>query len=208
MNQIADMGPFRLVVSKQAEALQYEDLSEQEKADLPQAVSARLKGNEIYRFCLMVKFITLHAPRRICRRRSYDRVDLIIAHVRLPSQRMQLLGIAPVTRPDLPAGGREAEGNLQAEVSIPLIKLTIGGQIRDMIRRQVYDVIAARTDREAQWVFLKRFLQGTTSFCLTLYLDVPDDLPAAERYILCSAEARDNGRSLGRIVDRKVVLPG
>jgi len=205
MNQITDLGPFELVISKQAEKLDFEDLTKTEQEDIPQAVSARAKSNEIYRFCLMVKFLTSHSDKRTRLRRSYDRVDLLLAHVRLPAPEMHLLGIAPVTRPGLTGNG--ADGSLQAEVAVAPVKLSVGGQVKDLIRRQTYDVIAARTDREAQWLFLKSFIEGNTNFCLTLYLDVPDDLPEEKRYVLCSAEARDHGRAVARVSNRRMLLP-
>ena len=205
MNQITDLGPFELVISKRAEKLDFDDLTAGEKADMPQAVSARAKSNEIYRFCLMVKFTTDHLDKRTRLRKSYDRVDLLIAHVRLPVADIHLLGIAPVTRPGQPADG--ADGSLQAEVAVAPVRLTVGGQIKDLVRRKAHAVISARTDREAQWLFLKSFIAGNTSFCLTLYLDVPDDLPEQQRYVLCSAEARDHGRTVARIVNRRMLLP-
>ena len=78
------------------------------------------------------------------------------------------------------------------------------GLLKDLARRRGQRILAGRTNREAQWVFLKPYLEERTDFCLTLLLELPTELPAEARFVWCQAAVMDKGRLIQRHRWRKI----
>lgn len=198
---------FELICTKQADQLDFDNLPNEIKTAF-NGLAFDKKKEDLYRFCILVRFDeTKHGRKRDRRRRSYAKVDRMLMHVELPSEELRLLGIHPLTKLD-DSPSPSFEGSIKGEVTLPMMaKLEIGGAVKDMVRRNNHAIIAGRTDQTAQWVFLKPFIEANTEYCVSILVSIPKSLAEAERYVQCSASAQDHGRVIKEFRNKRVRLP-
>ena len=199
------MDNFVLVFPEDAEQLDFAGLPEGIQKALGEGIVQNPARHVVYRFCLLAKSLPeMNARQRERRRRSYQRADRVVINLMTSTSQVQLLGIYPPA--ETLKMGSSGEGEVSAGFTTPLFSINLHGLLKDLARRSGQRILAGRTDREAQWVFLKPYLEEHTDFCLTFLLQVPAELPPEARFVWCEAAVMDRGRLIQKHRRHKIPL--
>ena len=197
------MGPFKFSISKVAQFVSLEDISQVKCDILAQGVSFDPDQHDVFLFFVIPEFIqSKKGSKRTRRKRSYSKVDRIFIKVKLPTSDIKLLGMYPTSRTDT---------NTYEVDNIPYIpivgKLKAHGRVKDAIKRGKHLIVANRNDEIAQWVFLKPYIEQRTDFGMKVLCLVPKDLDDEYRFLRCNASAQDKGREIEGAYRRKILFP-
>lgn len=197
------MDNFVLVFPEEAERLDFASLPDEIQKAIGAGIAQDPANHAVYRFCLLAKALpATHARQRERRRRSYQRADRVVINLMTATPQVQLLGIYPPAE-TLKVDG-SGEGEVSAGFTTPLFSINLHGLLKDLARRNGQRILAGRTDREAQWVFLKPYLEEHTDFCLTFLLRAPADLPGEARFAWCEAAVMEKGRLIQKHRRKKI----
>jgi hypothetical protein len=194
-------GPFRMRISDHAEQLDFELLSEEERTVLARGIRFDPSRYEVYRFMVVLESL-LEAPEsgifsnwsRRLKRQSLARADRALVRVAPGSKQVAFVGIYPTTRDVHGQSTLDLEGEALLSVDVKVLKLSIGGKVKEQVRRKKFAVLAGRTDRTAEWVFLKPYLDSGEELRLQFCCLVPNSLVDAERYLRCEIVVEDGKR--------------
>jgi hypothetical protein len=197
------MEQFRLAISKQAERVSLDDLSQTKQDVLAQGVSFEPEHHDLFQFFVAPEFLHSTAgSKKTRRKRSYSKVNRVFVKTRLPTTDIRLLGMYPVTRTE--TGTHEAD----IVSYIPIAgKLRAHGRAKDAIKRGKHSIIANRTDEIAQWIFLRPYIEERSDFGMIILCLVPRELDDSLRFLRCDASAQDNGREVQGAYGKKVGFP-
>jgi hypothetical protein len=197
------MEQFKLAISKEAERVSLDELSQAKQDVLAQGISFDPEHHDVFQFFVAPEFFhSTEGSKKTRSKRSYSRVNRLFIKTRLPTTDIRLLGMYPVTRTEA--------GTHQTELAsyIPIAgKLRAHGRARDAIKRGKHVIIANRTDEIAQWIFLKPYIEQRSDFGMMVLCLVPRDLDDNYRFLRCDASAQDSGREVQAAYGRKVRFP-
>lgn len=197
-------GPFRTRVSQQAEQLQFDLLSDEEKAVLAHAVPFDPRRYEVYRFFVVLESL-LEAPQlsvfanwsRRLKRQSLAKASRVLIRLRPISKAVTFIGIHPTTRDRDGQTAFDLSGEVLFGVTVPgVLRLRVSGKAKDLLRRRKAEIIAARTDSSAEWIFLRPFIETNNEIRLQFCCLVPNDLAASARVMRCEVAVEDGNRLL------------
>jgi hypothetical protein len=197
------MSMFKISISKKAERMDLNNLPQNERNALCEGISFDPATHDIYRFRVMAKFIIgKTGNKRLRRRKSYANVNRVLIQVRVPSPKIQLLGIYPVSL--LHTG----QPGPRPVFTLPIVgKPKVGGRAKDTIRRGQHTVIASRTDEIAQWVFLKSYIESGKALCVQVLCTMLKNLDPGERFMRCDVAFKDDGREIEVAYNRRIEFP-
>jgi hypothetical protein len=208
-----DFGPFTLRISSKAEHLDYDSLPRENRDALCIGRKFNPDIHDIYRFFVIPEFqlepSKLSKLSRRRKRESYDSADRALVQAKCGVESIVILGIFPTTQDDIGQVSIDLEGELLFEVMIPgIFKTKLNGKTKNIIRRKLsHSVLASRTDDFAQWVFLKSWIRSGRELGMQIFCIVPKDLPADDRFVLCSAKFLEGNRLVETINNKKVLMP-
>lgn len=189
------MSNFTIVFPRDTERLDYATLSDEIKQGLGEGVAQDPASHAVYRMCLFVKILPeVKSRKRERSRRAYESADRVLVNLMTPNMQVKLCGIFPPTETVKFSGS--GEGEITAGVTTPAFTVNLHGMLKDLARRKGQHVLAGHSDHEAQWVFLKPYLEEHTDFYLTVLLEISPGMPAESRFVWCGAEVLDMGRSI------------
>ncbi|SFF08419.1 hypothetical protein [Nitrosomonas sp. Nm166] len=203
-------GPFSVQVSKHAEQVDISALPDTERQILTHGISFDPSKYDAYRFFIIPKIEILdETPDRYTKRVSFEQVNRVLVDVAAPDEMVQFLGMYPTT---LKADGRW-ELDLKGEAifnpvapGVGSIKLSAIG--KRLIRQKSHPWIKAhRTDGLAQWLYFEEWLRETADFRMEILCSVEKSTSDDKRHVLCNAKFADEGRSLAKVENQRVLFP-
>lgn len=203
-------GPFSIEISEVAEKVDPAALSKQEQQSLLEGVLFDPKEHDIFRFFIapITRVAGKNSSKRTIKKMSYEMADRAYVDAFVMSNSFRLLGMFPRGHARTKGYDLDFEGEASAApLNIGRIGLKLSGKLKNIFSRTARDCWAFRTDRRAQWIFKKSWIEEGNEFRLELVMLVPKDLDAADRMIYCSAKFADRDRSLARIEKRPIRLP-
>jgi hypothetical protein len=199
------MDNFVLAFPEDAERLDFASLPEEIQQALGEGIAQNPAKHAVYRFCLLAKALpNTNARTRERRRRSYQRADRVVINLMTSTSQVRLLGIYPPA--ETLRMNSSGEGEVSAGFTTPLFSINLRGLLKDLARRRGQRILAGRTGREAQWIFLKPYLEEHTDFCLTFLLQIPADLLPEAKFVWCEAAVTEKGRLIQKHRRRKILL--
>lgn len=193
---------FRVEISEIADKLDISALGEGERASLLQGLSHNPQTHDIYR--VLVAALERDAPEnwkeRHKKRKKFSLVDRILVDMRPVHHSLRVLGIHPTTTSSV--GNSDLDLDVQANMKILKVadaNLKFSGPIKNWWRKKRPLVVATRTDRVAQWVYSRQWIETGDQCRCELLVEVPKNLPASQRLISCFADFKDAG---GRAVEK------
>jgi hypothetical protein len=204
-------GPFRLSISSEAEHLDYEALSNDVQNALCFGRTFNPDEHDIYRFFVIPEFLIddeiAKLPRKM-KRQSYDKANRALVQAERGAEEIRFLGLYPVTKEE---GGQlelDLEGEALFEITIAsLFKTRLRGATKNKIKRKRHSVLASRTDKFVQWVFLKSWVESGLELGMQVFCSVPTDLDAANRFITCSAKFTEGNRVIESVRNQHISIP-
>lgn len=134
--------------------------------------------------------------------------------MRPESQSIRIAGIFPISIANEDSGGGELQMTFETSISIRVIgvanansKLRLSGPIKKWWERRRPLVHADRTDRVANWVYSREWLDAGSQVKGELLCEVPKSLSDTKRHIKCSVEYQDKGERAVESSHRGVKLP-
>ena len=197
------MGPFKLIVSKVAQHVNYKDIDEIKRNILTQDISFDPRQHDIFLFFVLPEFIQNYkGSKKTIKKKSYSKVDRVIVRIELPTTNIKLLGMYPISRTIT------ATYEKPSTEFIPISgKLKALGRDKDAIKRGKSLIIANRNEQIAQWIFLKPYIEQRADFGMKILCLVPKNLEPELRFMRCSASAQDDGREIEKACRRKIIFP-
>ncbi len=202
-------GPFNIEVSKKAEKLQIENLTEEEKKTLLHGVKFDSRVHDVYKFSIIpvIKLIDARKLSRKLKRKSFDRTNIVLVHTRVGITEIEFLNIFPTT---CTREGRwtldlTAEGKLEL-LQKGVGKLMIAGIFKHKIRKENFSIYAGHHSYFAQWIFLEPWIKTVSDFKIEILCMVPKKLRNEDRFIICDTQFKENSRVLKSALKRKVEL--
>ncbi|MGD2119526.1 MAG: hypothetical protein PVG66_14285 [Chromatiales bacterium] len=201
-------GPFKLEVSKKAQMVDYEALNESIKGSLFKYSSFDKEKHDLFMFLVSpVELLDYSSLSWREKRRAYKKADRVLVQLKSPSNGIEMLGIYPTTIDSSSQRELDLGGEVLFEVGIPKIfKLKVTSKLQNKIRSDRYELFASRTDRSAQWVFLKEWVKSGSPFEMQIFCQVPKSLSEQERHLLCDAQANQNGRKINGTYNAQVMF--
>lgn len=192
------MGPFKLVISKTAEKLDFNALDEAHQQILCDGIAFDPEQFELFRFAVFPMWLPgKPKSKRWRRRKSFAKADHVMVHVEPGSPRVRFRGIYPRAVSATGERSREYEVEAILEIGIPKAgHLKLRGKTKSTAKNQQPGVMAAYTSKFAQWVFFEARLRQDPNFQMEILCALPKDLPESERWLRCRALVSDHGREL------------
>jgi hypothetical protein len=198
----AGMEFFQIEISEQAERLDYNALTDEERGTLFQGLVHNPATHDIFRILLspVERPANPDWSERQKRRKRYDLVDRILVEMQPGSRQIRIAGIYPASIAADGAGAFDFEAEAGAKIlEVADARLRFAGPIKNWWRKRCPLVVAQRTDRVAQWVYSRDWITRGSQCQGELLCEVPKSLTGAARSIQCYADFKDSG---GRAVER------
>ena len=203
-------GEFSIEASSAAERLDIEALPEQEKRMLVSGFSFDPEKHDAYRFFIApnIEFLD-EAPGWKTKRVSFEQVTRVLVNIEGTHDDISLWGMYPTT---LLADGSWELDLSGAAVLNPVApgvgSLKLSAEGKKIIRQKGRPWIKAhRTDKKAQWIFFKEWLEDGAEFRFQVVCIVNKEIPAESRSIKCDAKFGDDGRTIKKLSNHLVSLP-
>lgn len=201
---------FRIEFSDTAERLDVEALSEEERATLFQGIQPDPKRHDVYRILLAVVDAEARPTwtERQKKRKLLRLVDKVLMNFQPMNASIQIAGVFP---PSILAGNQgaldlEAKGDVKI-LEIANASLRLKGPIKDWWRKERPLVVSNRTNRFAQWVFSREWLDQGRQCHGEIVCMVPKDLEEHRRIVSCHAAFKEKaGRAIEK-TRKHVLLP-
>lgn len=203
-------GPFTIDASETAEKIDLDALPDNERAMMTHGLVFDPGMHDVYRFFVAPRIDILdEPPSRKDKKKSFENVTRVLVDIVRGSAGVQLSGMYPTTL--------KADGSWELDLSanavlnpvapgVGSIKLSAEG--KKVIRQKSRPWIKAhRTERNAQWIFFKEWLDDIGEFRFQLVCIVQKDTPTEQRYITCNAKFADDGRAIVKLENHSVFLP-
>jgi hypothetical protein len=203
-----ETGTFRVKVAKRATPFDFYELSESQRQALGNGINYDENLHRVIQVCALIDFLVHPGYRkRTSLRKSFRRADQLILYIRIPSANWQIVGILPLSQPAGEEGSSETVGEIKLELTPPVMgKLSLGGGFKNQARRRKHAILAAHTDQEAQWVFLKPYLEAHTDYCVTLLLKGNAVILDTPQYLTCTISVKERGREIEGAYNRKIAF--
>jgi len=201
-------GPFNLEVSNKAQKVDYDTLADSIKGSLFKFSSFDKVEHDLFMFCVSpVEIMEYSNLTWREKRKAYKKADRVLIQLRSPTEGIELLGIYPTTIDSHSQRELDLGGEFLFEIGIPKIfKLKVTSKLKNKIRSDKFEVVASRTDRSAQWVYLKDWVKSGSPFEMQLFCKVSKSIGEKERHILCDAQANQNGRIINGTYNAQVMF--
>lgn len=201
-------GPFEFEITEKATRVDFHALSDAVRSKISHDVKYNPTTHDIYSFSVVPRELLSFTKdlTRKQKKKSYVKVDRVLVQASPASDTVSILGIYPVTT-DSKSGQKhlDLKCHLLFEVGIPgFAKFKIKPKIKNRIRSDVYEIFASRTDRFAQWIFLKDWVRSGAKFEMRILCSIPKVLEKEKRYITCDVEAKQKGRKIEGVCGKEV----
>jgi hypothetical protein len=201
---------FKLEFSENAEKLDIDALSADQRSALFSGVEPNPEEHDIFRVLLAVLECDASPSwnDRQKKRKRFHLVDRALIDMRPRVKEIRIMGVYP---PSIAADG-SAEFDLEAQAGAKILdvanaNLRFSGPIKNWWRKRRPLVAANRTDRLVQWVFSREWLDRGQQCGGEFLCVVPKDLPEVNRVVSCFADFKEKrGRAIEKT--RKVVCLG
>ena len=204
-------GPFTFEITDEATKVDFDSLSEDIRNSICSGTNYDPHTHGIYSFSVAPRELLnfRNDLTRLQKRRSYAKVDRVLVQATPKHPTIAFLGIHPTTISVPGQRSLDYKGDVLFEFGIPkILKFQVRSEIKNKIRSDVFEIFSARTDRFAQWIFLKKWVNSGGAFDMRVLCAVPDSLKHEERSITCDAEAQQDGRKVVGIYKRVVRFAG
>jgi hypothetical protein len=200
-------GPFTFEITDEASRIEFDELSRDIRDSICSGIKYDPDTHGIYSFSVAPReLINIRSDlTRIQKKRSYLKVDRVLIQATPKHPSITFLGIYPTTVAVSGQSGLDYKGDILFEFGIPkILKFQIKSEIKNKIRSDVFEIFSSRTNRFAQWIFLKKWVNSGGAFDMRVFCAVPDNLKHDDRSITCDAEAQQEGRKVVGIYKRIV----
>jgi len=81
-------------------------------------------------------------------------------------------------------------------LNVKVFRLQVVGKAKDLAKKRKTEVLAARTDSSAEWIFLRPYIELNSDFRLQFCCIVPRELGAADRFMQCETTVESGKRAI------------
>ena len=203
-------GGFEIEASEVAERLTIETLPEQEQRMLVNGYNFDPTTHDAYRFFIAPEIEILdEAPHWKKKRISFEQVSRVLVNIERSHLGISLWGMYPTTL--LADGSWELDlsGSAVLNPVAPGVgSLKLAAEGKKIVRQKNRPWIKAhRTDKKAQWIFFKEWLENSAEFRFQVVCIVSKEVPSDKRSVKCDVKFGDNGRVIKKLVNHCIRLP-
>lgn len=204
-------GPFRIEASEKAELIDVLSLSEAERQALLDGIKMPRPDCEVYRFFVAPAYKAPNdTPYWKQKRVSFELVNRVVIDVKRGSNLINFFGMHPTGMRSDGQWKLDLKGQAGAELAVPGVKgfIKLSAFAKNLSRRKSKPPVDAhRTDGFVQWIFFEKWCREESDFKMQILCEVPKSLPAEGRFLSCSALFMDDGRSLRKLKNRRIIFP-
>ena len=193
---------FRVEMSEIADKLDFMSLTKEQQVSLLQGLQHDPETHDLFR--VLVAVIERDAPstwnKRQRNRKRFSLVDRVLVDIRPQDKALRVLGVQPTTTSY--KGETQLDIEVQADVKILEVantNLRFKGPIKNWWRKKRPLVVAIRTDRLAQWVYSRQWIDMGNQCRCEILVEVPKELTEQARKVSCYADFKDSG---GRNIEK------
>jgi len=202
-------GPFDILISGEADKLNFSALSESEQKALTSGIAFDPDEHNLYRFFVSAR--EKEAPtdwnKRQFKKKSFKIVDRVYLQVDCLSAEIRLMGCHPPTTNADGQSEIDFEAHAVARVlAVGEAGIKLNGPIKNTFRKRKPLIVCQRTDRHADWIFSKDYVSSGSDLKAQVTCVVDRVLDEDNRRLKCHADFKAGGRSVERKYEH-VALP-
>jgi hypothetical protein len=198
------MNTFAIKIARQAEKVEYKNLSPEEQKNLFDNRKFDASKDEIFSFKIAVIMSPGKVKKKNALKRDFKRADTLFVEIRDFSG-FALTGIHPLNEKYDVTATKEtgAEGEAQAGIKPLFVSFKPVGRTKEEIKFTRTSILQSFDESYAQWLFMKSYLKN--HFEYAILIAVRKDGMAVSASFICAVDVQEKNRSLLPAIARKRV---